>query len=134
MRRERVRSLKSFLGCVGLPVYASITVFPHSHLRHTPSPAPLWGEQDQETLKGLPEKELQEGSTEDPQRCWSEGLRGIHSWTPRVVTSRISLEDQGQLLSAPFKDAGCCCLRFGPISSLCFPTCLCIYFTGQCSE
>ena len=99
---------------------------PLSHLRRTLSPAPLWGEQDTETLKGLPEKELQEGSTEDSQRCWSKWSRGIHSWTPTVVTSRISLEDRGRLLSAPFKDADCCCLRFGAISRLYFPTCLCI--------
>lgn len=69
MRRERVRILKTFLGRLGLPVHDPVRVLPLSHLRHTLSPAPLWGEQDKETLKGLPEKELQEGSTEDSQRC-----------------------------------------------------------------
>lgn len=79
MRRERVRILKTFLGCLGLPVHDPVRVLPLSHLRHTLSPAPLWGEQDKESLKGLPEKELKKEALKIPRGAEASGLGGIHS-------------------------------------------------------
>ena len=122
MRRERVRILKTFLGRLGLSVHDPVRVLSlcltsgsHCH-QHPFGESKIW-----KHWKVFPKKSFKKEAQKIPRGAGASGLGGIHSWTPRVATSRISLEDQGCLLSAPFKDSDCCCLRFGAISSLYFP-------------
>ena len=110
-----------------------LTVLWSTHC-HTVTSTPLGVSKMRKHRKVFLKKSFKKEAPKTVRGAWATGLNGICSWTPRVVTWGISLERPGWLHSAPFKDSGFFCLRFSPIPVLYFPTCLCIYLTGQCSE